>query len=85
MLSNKTPYDKQGANKYYTAYLNSDFKPLYISIKNIELYTNCILMYVSYHNTLKYGTRLRLHSTKRFIESGFTVTLHIIMNTSEQK
>ena len=40
MLSNKTLYGERGANKYYIAYLNGGFKPLYISIKNIELYTN---------------------------------------------
>ena len=40
VLSNKTPYGEQGANKYYIAYLNGGFKPLYITIKNIKLYTN---------------------------------------------
>ena len=34
------PNGKEGADKYYIAYLNGGFKPLYITIKNIELYTN---------------------------------------------
>ena len=25
----------------YIAYLNGGFKPLYVTVKNIELYTNC--------------------------------------------
>ena len=40
MLTNKTPYGKQGADKYYIAYLNGDLRPLHIIIKDIKLYTN---------------------------------------------
>ena len=34
MLSNKTPYGKQGANKYYAGYLSGGFRPLNIVIKD---------------------------------------------------
>ena len=34
MLSNKTPYGKQGINKYYVGYLNDNFGPLSIVIKD---------------------------------------------------
>ena len=40
MLSNKKPYGKQGANKYYAGYLSGGFRPRNIVIRNIELYTN---------------------------------------------
>ena len=40
MLSNKAPYGKQGANKYYIGYLSNDFRPLCIIIKEIKLYTD---------------------------------------------
>ena len=40
VLSNKTPYGEYGANKHYVAYLNGGFKPLYITVKNIKLYSN---------------------------------------------
>ena len=40
VLSNKTPYGKQGANKYYAGYLSGDFRPLNNVIRNTELCTN---------------------------------------------
>ena len=41
MLSNKTPYGKEEANKYYIGYVgNTGFRALYIIIKKIKLYTN---------------------------------------------
>ena len=41
VLSNKTPYGKEEANKYYIGYVGSTgFRPLYIIIKKIKLYTN---------------------------------------------
>ena len=41
MLSNKTPYDEEGANKYYIGYVGStSFRSLHIIIKNIKLYTD---------------------------------------------
>ena len=40
VLSNKIPHCEHGANKYYIASLSGGFKPLYITIKNIKLYTN---------------------------------------------
>ena len=39
VLCNKTSYGEYGANKYYMTYLNDGFKPLYITNKNIKLYT----------------------------------------------
>ena len=34
VLSNKTPYGKEGANKYYTGYVGSSgFRPVHIMIK----------------------------------------------------
>ena len=40
VLSNKIPYGKHSANKYYISYLSNGLKPLCINIKNIKLYTN---------------------------------------------
>ena len=40
VLSTKTSYGEQGANKYYVAYINGGLKPLHIIIKDIRLYTN---------------------------------------------
>ena len=41
VLSNKTPYGEEGANKYYIGYVGSTvFKPLHIIIKKIKLYKN---------------------------------------------
>ena len=54
VLSNKTPYGKQGANKYYIAYLTGGFKPMYITIKNIELYTNRMDILANDNELLKY-------------------------------
>ena len=53
MLSNKTPYGEEGANKYYIEYVGSTgVRPLYIIIKNIKLYTNH-MDFLSYeHNEL---------------------------------
>ena len=40
-MSKKTPYDKEGANKYYIRYAGSTgFRPLHIIIKKVKLYTN---------------------------------------------
>ena len=40
-LSNKTPYDEEGANKYYIGYVGSTgFRPLHIIIKNMKLYVD---------------------------------------------
>ena len=46
VLSNKPPHGEYGANKYYIAYLNGGFKPLYITIKNTKLYTKDMIMIV---------------------------------------
>ena len=54
VLSNKIPYGEQGANKYYIAYLNSGFKPLYIITKNIKLCTNDMNVLANDNELLKY-------------------------------
>ena len=54
MLSNKTPHGEYGANKYYIAYLNGGFKPLYITMKNIKLYTNHINVLANDNEFFKY-------------------------------
>ena len=41
VLSNKTPYDKKGTDKYYIGYEGSTgFRPLRIVIKKIRLHAN---------------------------------------------
>ena len=54
VLSNKIPYGEYGTNKYYIAYLNGSFKPLYITIKNIKLYTNHMYVLANDNELLKY-------------------------------
>ena len=54
VLSNKTPYGECSANKYYIAYLNGGFKQLYITIKNIKLYTNDMNVLANDNELLKY-------------------------------
>ena len=55
VLSNKAPYDKEGANKYYIGYVGStSFRPLHIIIKNIKLYANLINVLAIDNELLKY-------------------------------
>ena len=55
MLSNKTPYGKEGANKYYIGYVGSTgFRPLHIIIKKIRLYTNHMNVLADNKDLLKY-------------------------------
>ena len=54
-LSNKTPNGEHGPNKYYIAYLSGSFKPLYITIKNIKLYTNDMSVLANDNELLKYN------------------------------
>ena len=54
MLSNKTPYGKKGAQKYYAGYLSDGFRPLNIVIKNTELYTNNTNVLTNYTKFLEY-------------------------------
>ena len=54
VLSNKAPYDKHGANKYYISYLRNSFKPLCINIKNIKLYTNRMNVLANDSELLRY-------------------------------
>ena len=53
VLSNKTLYAEQGANKYYIAYLNGGLRPLHIIIKDIKLYTNHMNILASDNELLK--------------------------------
>ena len=54
VLSNKTPYGKHDANKYYIFYLSNGFKPLCINIKNIKLYTNRMNILANDNELLRY-------------------------------
>ena len=57
MLSNKKSCGKQGANKCYIGYLNDDFRPLCVTIKEIKLYTDHMNISANnkeFLNTLKY-------------------------------
>ena len=56
VFSNKTPYGKEGANKYYIGYVGSTgFRPLHIIIKDIKLYTNRINVLADNKELLKYS------------------------------
>ena len=55
VLSNKTPYGKEGANKYYIGHVGSTgFRPLHIIIKKIKLYTNHMHVLADNKKLLKY-------------------------------
>ena len=55
VLSNKTPYDEEGANKYYIGYVGStSFRSLHIIIKNIKLYTDDMNVLANNNELLKY-------------------------------
>ena len=54
MLSDKISYGEHGFNKYYIGYLCDSFKPLYITIKNIKLYTNYMNVLANDNELLKY-------------------------------
>ena len=85
VLSNKTPYGKQGANKYYIAYLTGGFKPMYITIKNIELYTNRMDILANDNELLKYieiWSKIEvLLNEIAFNKEGFIMSSQIIINT----
>ena len=85
VLSNKTPYGKQGANKYYIAYLTGGFKPMYITIKNIELYTNRMDILANDNELLKYieiWNKIEvLLNEIAFNKEGFIMSSQIIINT----
>ena len=85
VLSNKTPYGKQGANKYYIAYLTGGFKPMYITIKNIELYTNRMDILANDNELLKYieiWSKIEvLLNEIEFNKEGFIMSSQIIINT----
>ena len=51
MLSNKTSYGEQGANKYYIAYLSDG---LHIIIKNIKFHTDHMNVLPNDNELLKY-------------------------------
>ena len=55
VLSNKTPYGKEGANKYRIGYVGSTgFRPLRIIIKKIKLYNNHTNILADNKELLKY-------------------------------
>ena len=54
MLSDRIPCGEHGANKYYIAYLSGCLKPLYITIKNIKVYTNGMNILANDNELLKY-------------------------------
>ena len=56
MLSNKTPYGKQGANKYYIGHVGcTGIRPLHIIIiENIKLYTDHMDVLTNDNKLLKY-------------------------------
>ena len=55
VISNKAPYGKKVANKYYIGYLGSTgFRPLHIIIKKIKLYTNQMNVLANHKKLLKY-------------------------------
>ena len=80
VLSNKTPYGKKGANKYYIGYVGSTgFRPLHIIIKKIKLYTNHVSVLADNKELLKYFKvwgKIKVYSVKNLI-----INLYIIMNT----
>ena len=55
VFCNKTPYGKEGANKFYIRYVGSTgFSPLPIIIKKIKLYTNHMDVLADNKELLKY-------------------------------
>ena len=55
VLSNKTPYDEEGANKYYIGYVGStSFRSLHVIIKNLKLYTDEMNVLANNNELLKY-------------------------------
>ena len=54
MLSNKTPYGKEGAHIYYFGYLSGSFRPLCIVVKEIKLYNNHMNISANNKEFLKY-------------------------------
>ena len=55
VLPNKTPYSKEGANKYYIGYVgNTGFRPLHIIITKIKLYTSHVNVLAGNKELLKY-------------------------------
>ena len=54
VLSNKTPYGKKGANKYYVGYLSGSFRPLNIVVKDTELCADSMHVLTNRPKFLKY-------------------------------
>ena len=80
VLSNKIPYGEHGANNYFVPYLSGGFKPLYITIKNIKLYTNDRNVLANDNELLKY-VEIWNNIESLFNKKGFVVNLHIITST----
>ena len=54
MLSNKTPYGEEGADKYYVGYLNGGLRPFHIIIMDIKLHTDNMNVLANNNELLKY-------------------------------
>ena len=80
VLSNKTPYGEQGADKYYITYLNGGLRPLHIIIKVIKLYTNHMNVLANDNELLKY-IEIWNKIEALFSKKNFIVNLYIIMIT----
>ena len=81
VASNKIPYGGHGANKYYIAYLSGGFKPLYITIKNVKLYTNDRNVLANDNelsNHVETWNKIESLFNKTFNKKGFIVNLQII-------
>ena len=74
LLSNKTPYGKEGANKYYIGYMgNTGFRLLHIIIKKIKLYTNDMNVLADYKESLQYikiWNKIKALFNKKFNRKG---------------
>ena len=84
MLSNKTPYAEQIANKYYIAYLSCDLRPLHITIKNMKLYTDRMKVLANDNELLKYleiWNKIEALFNKKINKKDSIVNLNIIMST----
>ena len=74
VLSDKISYGEHGFNKYYIGYLSDSFKPLYITIKNIKLYTNYMNVLANDNELLKYieiWNKIETLFNKKFNKKGF--------------
>ena len=74
VLSSKIPYGEHGVNKYYIGYLSDSVRPLYITIKNMKLYTNDMNVLANDNELLKYikiWNKIETLLNKKFNKKGF--------------